>query len=185
MQSRFTQIRASLLALVPAVLLLGACVAPGGDSPTESTGFLPSSGLDAVQPVDIAVAPVTVVLLDGGTAPTEVVREALYRGLIERLYSPLPLEWVDAGGERDATLKVRILEWDRSKLNYDGTIMARAEARLVASGESLWAVELTRRLNRTTSGPDRDDPDRAEESCARHLASEVLALLPEHDAHRR
>jgi hypothetical protein len=101
------------------------------------------------------------------------------------LYSPLPLAWVDADGERDATLVVRILQWDRSKLNYDGTILARAEARLVAGGESLWAVELTRRLNRSTSGPDRDEPGRAEASCARHLAAEVLALLPEHDARRR
>jgi len=185
MQSCLTKIRASFLLLVPLTLALGACVTPQSETPTESTGFLPASGLDAVQPVDIAVAPVTVALLDGGTAPTDAVREALYGGLIHRLYSPLPLAWVDADGERDATLVVRILQWDRSKLNYDGTILARAEARLVAGGESLWAVELTRRLNRSTSGQDRDEPGLAEASCARHLAAEVLALLPEHDARRR
>jgi len=62
--------------------------------------------------------------------------------------------------------------------------MARAEARLVAAGGSLWAVELTRRLNRNTSGPMRDDPAKAEVSSAQHLASEILALLPERNPQR-
>ena len=170
--------------LVPLLAVAAACVSPKGEGPVESTGFLPASGLDQARPADIAVAPVRVTLLDGGQAPADAVREALYLGLIDRLYSPLPLAWVDGGGDCDAVLQVRILEWDPSMLNYDGTIMARAEARLVAAGGSLWAVELTRRLNRNTSGPMRDDPAKAEVSSAQHLASEILALLPERNPQR-
>ena len=186
MQSRSSAQRPSstLRFLLGLALAAGACVAPRPQDPVDSTGFLPASGLDDLQPADIAVAPVDVVLLEGGDAPHEAVREALYDGLIDRLYSPLPLVWVDGGGERDATLVVRILQWDRSKLSYDGTITARAEARLTADGRSLWAVELTRRLNRATSGEAREDVALAELSSAQNLAREILALLPERDPQR-
>lgn len=177
--------RPSLLSfLLPLLAVAGACVSPQGERPVESTGFLPASGLDQVNPADIAVEPVRVALLDGGQAPADGIREALYLGLINRLYSPLPLSWVDGGGDFDAVLRVRVLEWDRSMLKYDGTILARAEARLVADGKSLWAVELTRRLNRNISGTQRDDATKAEASAARHLATEILALLPSRNALR-
>lgn len=166
-----------------AVLVLAfaalACVTPERRAEQEATQFMPASGLDQVNPADIAVAPVMLAMLEEGSAPTDAVREALYLGLIDRLYSPLPLDWVDAGGERDAVLKVRILMWDTDAVKYDGTVLARAEARLSNADGNLWGIDITRVLNDATSGPNRDDAALAEASAARDLAAEILALLPE------
>ena len=173
-----------LRALLSLLFLAGACVAPMKPDEANRTEFLPASGLDQFQPADIAVAQVRVQTLDGGSAPTELLRGDLYQGLISRLYTPLTLDWVDGGGASDATLQVRILKWDRSRLAYDGTVLARAEARLVNSKGSLWAVDITRRLNRRTSDPNREDPNLTEASCTRDLAAELLQLLPMRDPMR-
>jgi len=170
------------LLLVPAAALafvLGGCVTPEHRADAEATEFMTAAGLDQVNPADIAVAPVMLAMLEDGYVPTEAVREALYTGLIDRLYSPLPLGWVDEGGEHDAVLKVRILMWDTSKVAYDGTIFARAEARVSNADGNLWGVDITRVLNDDVSGPNRDTPALAEMSAASDLAAELLALLPE------
>jgi len=174
--------RAPLLALfVAPVLALVACVAPTKDDPIESTGYLPGSGLDAVQPADIAVAPVRIRMQDGTGVPTDALRDALYLGLIERLYSPLPLDWVDGGGDSDATLKVTVIGWDTSNIKYDGTVVARAEASMVRGGDTLWSVELTRRVNDDKGGSARTVVDEAIAASVSSFAGEILALLPERD----
>lgn len=170
-----------LRALLPLIVLLGACVAPKNSDELSQTNFLPTKAQTDHQPVDVGIAPVRVVMLEEGDAPAEALRDALYEGLMDRMYSPLPNAWVDGGGESDALIQVRILQWDRSQLAYDGTIMARAEARMVVPEGSMWAVDITRRLNRNVGGKDRADSDLAEASCVRDLASELLELLPKRD----
>lgn len=165
--------------LVAFPLALAACVTPVHQADQEGTEFMPAAGLDQVNPADIAVAPVMLAMLEEGNAPTEAVRKALYDGLIDRLYSPLPLEWVDAGGDRDAVLKVRILMWDTSSVAYDGRVLARAEARMTNADGNLWGIDITRVLNDDVSGTQRDTRELAERSAARGLAKEILMLLPE------
>ncbi|MDF1798086.1 MAG: hypothetical protein P1V81_02840 [Planctomycetota bacterium] len=174
--------RAPRLALfVAPLLVLAACATAPKEDPIESTGYLPGGGLDAVQPADIAVAPVRIRMENGTGVPTEALREALYLGLIERLYSPLPLDWVDGGGDSDATLKITVLDWDTSKVKYDGTVVARAEASMVRAGTTLWAVELTRRVNDEKGGSARTVVDEAIAASVSAFAGEILALLPERD----
>ena len=161
-----------------------ACVAPQQEDPYDSTGYLPGSGLDAVQPADIAVMPVELRLpSDAGSVsiPLDDLRTGLYEGLIERLYSPLAYDWIEAGGEADARLEVAVLGWDTADLIYDGTVVARAEASMVRGDEVLWAVELTRRLNDDTGGEQRSDAAASIDSSVAELAREILALLPERD----
>lgn len=181
MQSASTPRRAlAPLALVLASAL-GACVAPDVGDPYDSTGYLPGAGLDAVQPADIAVAPVALRLEEEVPVPVDDLRQALYAGLVDRLYSPLALDYVDDGGAPDAVLEVTVLGWDTSQLAYDGTLVARAEAAMVRGDEVLWAVELTRRLNDDVGGTQRSDPAASQARSVVELAAEVLALLPERD----
>lgn len=161
-----------------------ACITPVRQIEQEATNYMPASGLDQANPADIAVAPVTLAMLEDGQAPTEIVRQALYKGLIDRLYSPLPLDWVDNGGARDATLQVRVLMWDTSQTAYDGTVLARVEARMTAASGALWAIDITRRLNDSKGGIGRANADVAERNAALDLAQEILSLLPERDTTR-
>ena len=160
---------------------LGACVAPQKADPHDSTGYLPGSGLDAVQPADIAVMPVELRLEEEAAVPVEDLRLALYEGLVDRLYSPLAFDWVDDGGDSEAALEVTVLGWDTASLVYDGTIIARAEASMVRGDEVLWAVELTRRLNDDVGGAQRSNASASISSSVAELAREILALLPERD----
>ncbi len=57
---------------------LGACVSPQQDDPHDSTGYLPGTGLDAVQPADIAVMPVELRLLDPSGAEGIPVDDAIF-----------------------------------------------------------------------------------------------------------
>ena len=165
------------------VASLGSCIAPQEDVALKNdTGWLPGGGLEMVQPADIAVVPIGLRTEDA-IVPTDVIREELYLGLIDRLYTPLQLAWVDAGGESDAVLKVTILSWDRKDLAARGAILARAEARILRGSEVLWAVELTREVSANSfGGMARTNVSIAEARCAEVFAGEVLALLPMRDA---
>jgi hypothetical protein len=172
---------ATVLAL-SLVTTLGSCIAPPGEALSkDDTGWLPGGGLEMVQPADIAVVPIGLRTRDAGI-PTDLIRENLYGGLIDRLYSPLPLAWVDGGGESDAVLKVTMLSWDRKDLAARGAILARAEARMLQGSEVLWAVELTREVSANPfGGAARTDVGVAEARCVQVFVQEILALLPLRD----
>ncbi|MFT4710167.1 MAG: hypothetical protein ACI9D0_001179 [Bacteroidia bacterium] len=164
-------------------LIVGSCIAPPVD-PAEKhdTGWLPGGGLEMVQPADIAVIPISLRTKDTAV-PTDQLREKLYGGLLDRLYTPLPFSWVDGGGESDAELQVTMLRWDRTDLAARGAILARAEARMVQGADVLWAVEITREVSANSFGGDaRTNVGVAEARCAEVFAGEILALLPVRDA---
>ena len=134
--------------------------------------------------VDVAVAPVVdrTGRLDAGA-----LRTGLQHALVDRLYSPLSLEWTDARwteagwspGEdgADALLEVTVIEWDTTYLSTRGFVNAVIEARLRApeEGSSLWAAVIRRRVEVEPEG------DGLAERAARAAADAVGAALPERD----
>ena len=164
-------------------LIVGSCINPPKDrAEKHNTFWLPGGGLEMVQPADIAVMPFKLRTKDT-EIPSGELREQLYRGLLDRLYTPLPFSWVDTGGESDAELQVTMLRWDRKDLSARGAVLARAEARMVKGADVLWAVEVTREVSANSFGGDaRTDVGVAEMRCAEVFAGEILALLPVRDA---
>ena len=187
-------LRARLPLVAPLFLLvLSACQAET-PVPQHMTDPLPGRGLAVAQPADVAVAPVRDT--SGADVPLEALRQALYTGLVDRLYSPVSLEYVDrqwtdasfgGGGAAEAVLEVTVTKWDTTHVSQRGVVLARGEARLLDAkapdGAPLWAVGVTRRLD--LGGPF--PPAGWEERAAGLLAQELLAELPERDpvaAHR-
>lgn len=186
-------LRARLHLVAPLLFLLAACQAET-PTPQHMTDPLPGRGLAVAQPADVAVAPVRDT--SGAGVPLEAMREALYTGLVDRLYSPVRLEYVDrqwtdaafgAGGAAEAVLEVTVTKWETTHVLQRGIVIGRAEARLLDAkaldGAPLWAVGVTRRLDLGGPVPAAGWEERA----AGLLAQEVLAELPERDpvaAHR-
>ena len=146
---------ALLLALVPLV----ACNSTrSGVRGFDATRALPAGGLGERFPADVAVAPI-VDQTPAQNVPAQGLRQAFCTGLVERMYTPLDVAYVDASwsesgflGEAppDALLVVNVLRWDTSRLYSTGTLVAVAELRLfrggAADGEAMWAVQVQREL---------------------------------------
>ncbi|MCZ6598134.1 MAG: hypothetical protein O7B99_10880 [Planctomycetota bacterium] len=185
-------LRVPFTLLLPTLLVLGACES----TPRTPYGFdpLPARGLFDRQPADIAV--LTVENRSGMTAvPTEALRQALYIGLVDRLYSPLALDYVDrkwteasvpASGASeiaiDAVLQVVVTRWDVTTLQSRGSILASGEALLFPggglAGTPLWGVRFDTRLAGLSPEELEGDPY---EVGAGQLAAEILAQLPVRD----
>ncbi len=174
------------------LLALVSCAELGSRREQHVTDLMPSDGLAATQPGDVAV-PAVRDQSEAGGAPVQTLRRAIYRGLVTRLYSPVDLEYLDKGwteasfGDEavaDAILQVAVIEWDESFLDARGVVIASAEARLHdardLSGKPLWGVTVTRRIDLTGLPEDGDHRVWA----AERLATEILAQLPERDAVR-
>lgn len=187
-------LRVRLLLASTLLIPLASCESPTHVSPQHVTDLLPAAGIARAQPADIAVAPVRDE--SGMSVPVDALRQACYVGLVDRLYSPVSLEYVDrqwtdasfgGGGAAEAVLEVVVKKWDATNVPQRGIVVARAEARLfdakAVEGTPLWAVGVTRRLD--LGGPD---PAPGWESrAAGMLAWEILSELPERDpvaAHR-
>lgn len=182
----------SLAALT--LLTLAACTTQGSRARGfDATRALPAGGLGNRHPADIAVAPV----LDQteGGAPRDLLRQALCEALVDRLYTPLDLDYVDGAWSEsaflgevppDALLQITITRWDTTRLYSTGTLVASADVRLFeggrAEGEALWAVAVQRKLE---LGDGRSLPPgmlRTAESRAVELfAREALEELPVRD----
>lgn len=202
--------------VVPAAVASGTGAANGdgdgggsrdgdGDGDEASAGEAAAPGpLEALQPADLFVAPVGD-QSDAFAAPLTTLRQALYRGLPARAYSPISLEWADARlAERtsegrislaeagaaiaaDAILEVRLLFWDESALESDGIVGARLEARLVdpnAPDTLLWGYRIGRVVDIGELSARRATRDALVARVAEELARELLALLPERDPRR-
>jgi|GEM_PF-4188140 len=160
--------------------------------------------LEALQPADIFVAPVTD---ESGAfeAPLVRLRDALYRGLPDRDYSPIALAWADerlaerladgpltrteAGAvvDADAILEVRLLFWDESALESRGVVGARLEAKLFDPADPdtlLWGYRIGRVVEVGEAAARRATREVLADRVAGELAQELLALLPERDARR-
>ena len=180
----------SLLPASLALLLAGACAAT--DDAPEIFGA--ADVLYRLQPADIAVAPIQ--NQTGNPAlPQGALREAFAKALLERLYSPLDLDyvdgnWVDAsfGGTPapDALLMVVFKRWDAGDLYQTGKIEAAAEFFLFEGGSTtgtlLWGRELVQTIDMQDGrgvppGPSRGVVPEA----ARRFAREAMRVLPDRD----
>lgn len=156
--------------------------------------------LAAVQPADVFVAPP---LDESGAfqAPLAALRQAYYRGLVERLYSPLQLPFGDAllaegsgsPAQRalarpelgaDAVVELRLLRWDTQSLESQGRIVADVELTWMEPGsaEPLYMARRVRLIE--LSGRQVRNSARAdlEQRAAETLARDLLERLPPRQA---
>jgi len=186
----------SQLRVVLPVLLLGSLVSCDALRPAEeSSPFTGSPQLLArLQPGDIAVAPI----LDqtgGADVPAAEIRAGFADALVQRLYSPLDNEYVDAnwvessfGGTPgpDALLVIALTSWDPSHLFSNGEVTGAAEVVLFEGGSTagtpLWSEtrELTVSLADGRGTPPTPS-DSLEWRAASAFAREFLATLPARD----
>jgi hypothetical protein len=189
------RLRAALGAALLLALAAGCENLPKRGEPRYTTKLLGPDSIESIQPADVAVVEVR---NQSGQkeVPTDELLRAFYEGLIERLYSPLDLAYVDRHwaessfvGERqpDAVLVVAITGWDASRLVSTGKVTAEGEVRLyrggATGGDSIWGVFLRRELAITSglesrpAGPQSSFVGRAADAFAR----EALQHLPERD----
>jgi len=176
--------------------LLSSCesVLPQRTEP-ESTQVRGSiDRVEEFQPTDIAVAPVR---NQSGRDDLPVVafRQAFARELINRLYSPLALEYVDTNWVEssfagtpapDALLVVAITEWNPDHLYSNGKVDVAADLYLFQGGSTtgtpMWGLNLRRSVD---LGDGRGNPptpsDHLRTRAVQLFAQEALAELPERD----
>ncbi|MEZ5978218.1 MAG: hypothetical protein R3F34_08375 [Planctomycetota bacterium] len=197
------------LALLAASFATASCRETGTEPPEVVTFETPLVvGADAellasVQPADVFVVPVLDETETFGT-PTEGLRRAIYAGLVQRLYSPIRMEWADAvvadlaksGAPpsaqeanaalgADAFLEVRVLAWDETELESDGTVRVRLEAVLRDPADPehpLWGYRMGRLVDVGGVSARRATHDVLVGRAVEKAAADLLALLPQRDA---
>jgi hypothetical protein len=190
---RTTPIRRFAPVLLGLGLLAGcASNATSHGDQTEMSGSL--TQLRELQPADIAIAPIkNETGFDG--APTDRLRQALAGELIDRLYSPLALDYVDGNWVEssflgtpppDAVLVMTLTEWDASRVYSSGKVQVAAQLRIFEGGDTtgapLWGLTLQRSID---MGDGRGNPPAPSESVIsqviQRFAAAALELLPERD----
>ena len=199
------------------VLLRGATVvglmfAVAGCRTTEPVTVYPSftvsPALTAQAPAEIAVLPIE----DGteaGAARRHLVfvRQELMRQLVERLYTPITTQTVDAalrrgqeggapagsssvldptwlkkvagGAAEDATLALRIDNWDETRLLINRRAYFQFQAALIGKeGQQLWYGTLSGEVKAGGAGAAPRDKDYMARSCMEIALRELLLRLP-------
>lgn len=180
-------------------LALALAFAPGCRSvprvPGSNVEVLYSGTLDQVKPVDVVVAPIQ---NESGSreVPEPLLRQALVDGLVKRRYSPLALEYVDRqiveaaytpGTLReDAVLQVKVLSWDTSRWDSDGTLDVTLEAWMYDATQSgnaeLWGGRLHEQMHLDPQlGSFAASTNLHEEVC-RRIAARLLEAMPAREA---
>lgn len=148
-----------------------------------------STRLETETTIDVAVLPIENAS-GKKSLPAKELRGAFERALVQRRYSPLATEYVDAqivdaafkpgSVKEDAQLVVSVDAWDDSLWTTHSAVTLKIRARLVDSrgGADLWKGTLEKRIE---IGADRESysteaPLRAK--LCQQIASEVLAALP-------
>ena len=147
-----------------------ACTAARKDKGDDAGVPGAHARLDQIQPTDVAVAPVRD-QTDSQRVPLDVFRIAFVDTLIERRYSPLAPDYVDANWldasfrgtpPPDAVLVVAVTAWDPSHLFSTGKVAASALVQQDVRGGSHLP-------GRTCSRPGRWLPPRT--SCCTRAAT--------------
>ena len=179
------------LVLLP-ILFLTACnqLPPrrGADVQVQTT-----ASLSALDPIEIAIAPLTDARATKGremALPTQALRSSLQAGLVQRRYSPLNLELVDAkvvnasyrpgALEEQAVLQLIVEQWDTSLWTVRQSLTATLDARLISpDGAVLWSGRLEQKR---FDFADLKDRFTTETALIRHacttITTELLAALP-------
>lgn len=171
-------------------------------SPATNNFKVSIDRLAEVQPADVFLLPT---LDESGAfaAPLVGLRQAYYKGLVERLYTPIALEFGDRALEMasgtpleralsasalsaQAVVQLRLLRWDTAELEAQGRILAELEAVWLAvgagGGEALYAATLARPIE--LSGRQVRNSARAdlEQRAAEVLIRDMLGRLPQRSA---
>ena len=177
------------VSIVSALLATSSCVLPTPAAANETRPY-PAFGLEDAQPADIAVVPVRDESETGG-APVGTLRRELYLGLVERLYSPLDLDYVDvhwveagfetAGLEAGGVLQVVIQDWDTSLLPTHGALLVSFQAEILdgrrPGAEALWGVQAKRRMELANEQVNLSGSALFERA-GEILAGEILEMIP-------
>ncbi|MFT5286951.1 MAG: hypothetical protein ACI8TQ_003126 [Planctomycetota bacterium] len=188
MRTSLTAPRPLLGILFVALIAASGCAIPIQKAQNETNRY-PSFGLEKASPVDMAVLPI--VDRTGGEVPVRIIRNQLYLGLADKLYSPISLNFVDVNWveashdatslDADAVLRIVIEKWDTSLISTHGALAAEIAIEILdgaaPSGDPLWGVRIRRRLeimkgNVTLSRAEIFD------RAAELVAEEILALIP-------
>jgi len=190
------------LGLLPLVLV--ACVAttggPGADPRRDFTELRGSHArLTVHQPADVAVAPVRN-RSGRKDVPLDLFRAEAAELLVERLYSSLALDYVDANWVEssfrgtpapDALLVMAVTEWDPSRLYSSGTVRIAGDLVLYeggdTTGEPLWGLSLRRYVELGSGGRPPSPSEHLIPEAIQRFVRDALAELPERDvtaAHR-
>jgi hypothetical protein len=157
--------------------------------------------LQELQPTDVAVAPIRD-QTDAQRVPLDLFRSAFAETLLERRYSPLAPDYVDANWVEasfrgtpppDALLTVSVSAWDPSHLFSTGRVAATAEIVLYEGSDTTGRVLWQRTLRHEVDlGDGRGNPPTAGQDwipkAVRLFAREALSELPMRDpvaAHKR
>ena len=141
------------------VLVAGCHSLP--ETPGRHAEILVEGRLAERNPADVAVLPV--VNKTGNTAvPLNVIRHTFYKGLVERRYSPINLEFVDrkvvdasyqpGALQEDAALKIYLTEWDDSSWETHRRIGIAADvflldSRPIDANQELWGWRVRQEIS--------------------------------------
>lgn len=181
----------------PAVLVLSLLVSCQGMGSKNVFGnrteLIGTSRVEQLQPADIAVLAVRN-QTTFEELPVDGFRQAFHDGLVERLYSPLDLNYVDGNWVEssfrgsvppDAVLAVTITHWSTGDLMGYGILEVGAELRLFAggsvSGTPLWAAQVDRKVQVITGNPPFSPLGELAAKGVTDFARDALAVLPERD----
>ena len=162
----------------------------------RTVDVITTGDLEAVGPIDIAVAPVVDLTegVQGGEIPDRILRTAFQRALLKRRYSPLSIGYVDSfvvdgayahgSAAEDAVLVLSIERWNDTLWEIHHALEITMEVRVVdptaPAGSDLWKGRVERRFDKSDF-PGHDglstDVQRFENAC-NSIASEILAAMP-------
>jgi len=193
--TRAARTTAGLLALVLGAGLFACDALPRSESVfRDATVMKGPDLLGDVAPADVLIAPVRN-QTEVEDVPVGLMRESLHDALVDRLYSPLALDYTDAHwiestftGEEppEAILVASITHWGTSGLSGQGTLEIGVDLRVFrggsTAGEALWAAQVNRVLQVVTTGHPPFGPiDELIRRGSEQWAAEALAVLPERD----
>jgi hypothetical protein len=171
---------------------------------TATPSFTTSPALAARNPAEVAVlSPEDATETKDAGRLLEYMREVMEKRLVDRCYTPLRTQVVDAslGGARpgrgetvltpaylkriagrareEALLAVRIDRWDERSLLADKMVSFEFQAALIGNdGEALWHGSLSGQVNATGFGAAPRDRDAMARKCADIALDEMLKHLP-------
>ncbi|MFT5731773.1 MAG: hypothetical protein ACJA2W_003518 [Planctomycetota bacterium] len=197
-----------VLAAVISALTLTACQTTPRTRGRD-TQVLTQGRLAALNPSDIAVAPVILASLEMN-APVGHIRRAAQYSLATRLYSPLSSELVDkslgadaAAGPmvftpttvnasyvpgdlaEDAVLEIYVERWDASNWDIRRSVDVAIEVRMIdprdPTGPELWAARIDRKFDFTATIETRTAGPKATQDACNKIFRELMAKLPIRD----
>ena len=191
--------------LLLAIPLLGLLACQGPPAVDVQPDFTATQDLSRVNPRDVAVLPVEDA--SPGQSAAELLdhmRDEIDRNLVQRRFSPLSHQFVDAalsnvssaqgsvlevshlirvaGGfdAESAVMALRLNRWDESALLSQSRVSFEAEAVLVGgvSGAILWSGRISGSVKAGGEGPSPLDPGARARSAASIFIEQLLANLP-------